>query len=283
MSPAAASPLLFQKRCSVAVDSLLVTGLRVQLTVEKTLTKHPNTCEVKISNLSESTRRQMAKAGAKVVLSAGYDNTIERIFSGVARTTDHTHERAEWLTVVQCGDGETEFCFARVSESFQPGAKVSDIIESIATYLGVGKGNVSQQLADSSTLRGAIEQYAQGYVAHGNASTELDKVLKTAGFDWSIQDGELQVLKPGQPSKEAVVLLSPSTGLLGSPEHGAPNKHGKPSLLKCKSLLQPRFTCGGTVAIQSQSVSGQFRIDKLKHTGDTGGDGWYSELECSPL
>ena len=274
--------VLFARRCQVAVDDVLVDGLRVQFDVSKSLTKHPNTCDIKISNLSESTRRQMKSRRALVRLMAGYEDTIAQIFSGAARTTDHARESAEWVTHIQCGDGETQFVFSRVSESFAPGASVADIIARIASRLGVSAGNVPAQLA-ARGFRGNLEQFAQGYVAHGKASTELDKIMRSAGFEWSIQDGALQILKPDQATKKQAVLLTPDTGLVGSPEHGAPNKKGKPSVMKAKSLLQPSIHPGGEVSIQSRSVDGHFRVSKVKHTGDTAGGHWYTELEAHPL
>lgn len=274
--------LLFSRRCAVVVDDLLVDGLRVQFSVEKTLTKHPNTADVKITNLSESTRRQMRKKHAKVVLSAGYDDTIARIFSGQARTTDHARQGPEWETHIQCGDGEVQFRFSRVSESYGPGAALGDIITSLGRSMGVDLGNVREQV-EAGGFRGNVDQFAQGYVAHGRASTELDRILRTAGFEWSIQDGALQLLKPGQTSKRQAVLLSPETGLVGSPEHGAPDKKGKPSVMKCKSLLQPSIVPGGRVELRSQNVQGQYRVEKVKHTGDTAGGDWYSEVEARPV
>lgn len=274
--------VMFSRRCRVLVDTLQVDGLRVQFEVTKTLTKHPNTCDIKISNLSEHTRKQMKKRRAKVILLAGYEDTVAQIFSGTARTTDHVREGAEWVTHIQCGDGEVAFKHARVSQSFSSGATVSGVVTGIANSLGLGAGNVQEQLS-AGGFRGNIEQFAQGYVAHGNSSTELSKVLDTAGFEWSIQDGALQILKPGKTSKRQAILLSPDSGLVGSPELGAPNKKGKPSVMKAKSLLQPGLIPGGEVAIKARSVDGHFRLEKVKHTGDTAGGNWYSEIEGHPL
>jgi len=265
------------------VNDLLVDGLRVQFKVEKTLTKNPNTAHITISNLSEDTRRKMRKRHAEVVLSAGYTDTVAQIFSGTARTTDHVRKEASWETVIQCGDGEVQFRAARVSQSFGPGTKVADVIAAIARSTGLKLGNALEQ-AQSGGFRGSLEQFAQGFVAHGKAATQLDKILRSAGFDWSIQDGALQFLRATETAKNQAVLLTEGTGLIGSPEHGTPDKKGKPSVLKAKALLQPTLKPGGRVEIRSRAIAGaQFRIEKVTHTGDTGGGDWYSEIECQPL
>jgi hypothetical protein len=51
--------------------------------------------------------------------------------------------------------------------------------------------------------------------------------------------------------------------LIGSPDHGTPDKKGKPSKLIVKSLLQPQIVCGGRIEVQSAAVKGQFRVEKL--------------------
>lgn len=275
--------LLYSKRCAVVVDGLLVDGLRAQFKVEKTLTKNPNTAHITISNLSEETRRKMRNRHASVILSAGYADTVAQIFSGTARTVDHVRKESTWETVIQCGDGEVQFRVSRVSQSFGPGTKVADVIAAIAHSTGLKVGNAVDQ-AELGGFRGGLEQFAQGYVAHGKSSAQLDKILRSAGFDWSIQDGALQFLRPSEAAKNQAVLLSEDTGLIGSPEHGTPDKKGKPSVLKAKSLLQPTLRPGVRVEIHSRAIHGsQFRVEKVTHSGDTGATEWYSEIECLPL
>jgi hypothetical protein len=273
--------LLYQRRCVVAVDTLLVDGLRVQFKVVKSLKKEPNSCELTISNLSKATRSTMRKTRAAIILSAGYADTVAQIFSGHARTTDHKRNGPTWETLIQAADGEVQFQANRVSESFGPGTKVADVIAKLAGASGLNPGNVLEA-ARAGGFRGNLDQFAQGYVAHGKAATELERIFKSAGLEWSVQDGALQVLKPGATSTTKAILLSPTTGLIGSPEHAAPDKKGKPSPLKCKALIQPQFKPGVRVAVQARDVQGEYRIVKVTHTGDTHGPAWYSELEVRP-
>lgn len=272
---------LFKRTCSVIVDGLKVEGLRVQFVVKKTLTKNPNTLDLKIKNLSERTRGAMAKAKASIVLTAGYPGNAAVIFQGDSRTIDHVRDgdSADWITHIQCGDGERAYQFARFTESFAPGTSIADVIRGAARALGVNTGNLEQALA-SGGFRGNLTQFAHGYTAHGKASAELDKLLKTAGLSWSIQNGALQLLKGDAPASGQAVLLSPSTGLIGSPDHGAPDKKGKPSKMLIKSLLQPQIVCGGRVEVQSAAVKGQFRVEVLEHSGDNMQGEWITKIEA---
>jgi hypothetical protein len=270
---------LFKRVCSVIVDGLKVEGLRVQFSVKKTLTKNPNTLDLKITNLSERTRGAMAKAKAAVILTAGYPGNAAVIFQGDARTIDHLRDGAEWITHIQCGDGERAYQFARFAESFAPGTAIADVIRACARALGINTGNLDEVLG-AGGFRGNLTQFAHGYTAHGKASAELDKLLKTAGLSWSIQNGALQLLKGDAPAKGQAVLLSPTTGLIGSPDHGTPDKKGKPSKLIVKSLLQPQIVCGGRIEVQSAAVKGQFRVEALEHSGDSTEGDWLTKIEA---
>ncbi len=249
-------------------DGILVEGLRMSFKVEKTLTKNPNTCELTITNLSAERRAQLQKHGVRVILRAGYKETVAQIFSGDARTIDHSHDKASWHTKIQCGDGERAFQFARFSETYAPGARVSDVIRDVATALGLDVGNA---VAQTRALTGPLDSFVTGYVAHGRASNVLDELLRSVGLTWSIQDGALQVLSSTEAVPGEGLLISASSGLVGSPEYGNPEKKGGPAPLIVKSLLQPTARCGALIALESESHRGTYRITKLSHSGDTAG------------
>lgn len=273
---------LFRRVCSVTVDTLKVDGLRICFSIKKTLTKEPNTLDLKIYNLSKSTRSAMKKAGAKITVTAGYQNEFGMIFAGDARTVDHTHDQAEWVTHIQCGDGELAYRFARCSGSFASGTSIKDVIRHAVKSLGVNSGNLEDAL-QSAKFRANLSQFIHGYTAHGKASGELDKLLRSAGLTWSIQNGALQVLQGTAPAKGAAILLSPSTGLIGSPDHGTPEKIGLPPVLKVKSLLRPAARCGGVIEIHSEDVNGQFRVNQLEHTGDSANGDWFTNFEATSI
>jgi hypothetical protein len=274
--------MLFDRRATVVVDGVRVEGLRIAFRVSKSLGKEPNTMDLTVTNLSASTRASIARTLAPVVLSAGYADSEAVIFRGDARTVIHTHEGVDWNTRVQCGDGERAYAFARMSESFAPGTSIVDVVRKCAAALGLNVGNLPDMLARGS-FRGDLTQYAHGYTSHGRASAELDKVLRSAGFEWSIQDGALQVLKGTAPVQGDAVLLSPDSGMIGSPDHGTPAvKGGKPPI-KVRSLLQPTIRCGGVVEVRSAGVQGQYRVAKVEHTGDTHGAEWYTTIEATQV
>lgn len=262
---------------TVSAQVTKIENLRVSFKVTKSLTKDPNSAEIKVYNLSAATRAKLPGKGAKVILQAGYDQTIEQVFIGDARIIESKQEGPDWVTSIECGDGARAAASSRVSTSFAGGTKVADVITKIGKTLKIDLGNLSD------VARGVKGEFVQGYAAHGSSIKELDTALKAAGFELSIQDGALQVLAPGAVTTEQVIVLDSSSGLIGSPEMGSGDKKDKPPFLKAKSLLQPALKPGRKVHIKSIQYDGNFRVSKVEHTGDTAGQDWYSELELQAL
>lgn len=284
------TPALFGRRCRVIVgrpqvdtrvlapDAVEVEGLRVQFKVTKTGTKEPNTAEVSVWNLSPETRAAVQMKGAKLIVVAGYTETFRQVFSGDVRTVDHVRDGAHWVTKFQAGDGERAFRHARVSEAFAPGVAALDVARRLAVLLGLDPGNLTGEVAVTAVT------FTQGYSARGKVSGELSRLLGALGLEWSIQDGRLQVLAPGEAVPgETAIELSPSSGLIGSPEHGSPDATGKPGVLKVKSLLQPDLRPGCRFSLVSDAATGGYRAGRVDHAGDTAGGEWYSTVEATPL
>jgi hypothetical protein len=269
----------------------VIEGLRVQFRVKKTVSKEPNECELSITNLAEQSRAALQAQGTKVVVEAGYEGELSQLFSGDSRFISHVREGANWVTKVQMGDGERAYRYAQVSESFRAGTSVATVFAKVAQQLALDIADAVAFVRSNTT-----EQFTHGYAASGKASKEIDRLLSGRGFEWSIQDGKLQVTKAGKAVVGSAALLSPTTGLVGSPAYGSPEnskdhvpfegstpkRDKKGQILKAKSLLQPSIKPGGKVRLDSASVKGIFRVQTVVHTGDTAGQDWYTELDLLP-
>lgn len=260
-------------------------GLRIQFKIEKHPLLAPNTADISITNLSDGTRRQMKDFGAETELRAGYraqEPQLPILFRGQARTIDHVRKGSEWTTRIQCGDGEIPFRFADVAASFKPGIATKDVVSSMADRLkglGVDTSAFASQLG---SVLFPLPQFVKGYATQGNALQEIQKLLGP-GYLVSIQSGELRLLDSRNPSSKEAVVLSPSSGLLGSPEHSSPDRNGLPSVLKVKALLLPHLEPGDPFILQGVSIKGTFRAETVSHTGDTHGGDWSTDIEAWEL
>ncbi len=247
--------------------------LRMAFSVEKSGASSPNKAELTVYNLNE-THRQSLKETQPCIIEAGYVQQLEQIFSGDISYAASNKESTAWVTKIQLKDGGEKYASARINKSFGPGTQLTAVLNQAAKALGVGLGNSSTAFND--IVRG-LKQFTKGVAVSGKVSDILDKYVSTAGLQWSIQDGQLQVLKPEETTQQQVLLLSPTSGLIGSPELG------EKGIVKARTLLLGGLVPGRRVKFESLTVTGFFKLERVRHYGDTWGTDWYSELEAKPL
>jgi hypothetical protein len=268
---------LAQDYARVSGDVVEISDLRVKFKITKSLAKDPNTAEVVVYNLAETTRARMQKQAAKVVVRAGYLNTVGQIFVGDSHSIEHTREGSDWVTKIQCGDGARSLTQARVSQSFGAGSTVNDVVGAVGKVAGF---DVTQLLGAGKLKALQQRQFTGGYAAHGPAGDVLDRLLRGAGVEWSVQDGKLQVLERGRGSTERIVELDSTHGLVGSPTYATAEKRGRKAVLKFKALLSSEIRPGRRLAFTSAEFGGVHRVLKVTHSGDTHGGEWYTEGEA---
>lgn len=267
---------LFNRVCSVQISSRLITDLRMSFKVKKKLKKGLNNLELKVYGLSGDTRRQLAKEGEFVQLIAGYDPDPETIFTGDAMQVYSYKEGTEWITVLESSDGIRKKRESRTSRSFSKGTPVSTAITKVAGDTGYGIGNAVEQLKQGN-LKGGLTSFVNGFVAVGSAVDEMDKMIRNYGYDWSVQDGQLQIIKPDGVVDNDIVLLSEETGMIGSPEVSDND------FVKVRCLIQQRLVPGRAVQLVSEQYDGIYRIEETDFVGDTHGNDWYADLELSAV
>lgn len=272
------------------VETLLITELRVSFSIEKDTGATPNKARINIYNLSADTRARLSKLSqAQVTLHAGYTDTVARIFDGQTRKgatgIQHAKTNTDWVTRLECGDGEAAFTQKEFTGSFAAGTPVTKVATALADALGLGRGNLEAAMRAGSFRQG-ITEFPHGLAVNGRASEELVKLMKTLGLEASIQDGQLQVLRPRETLGGQAVLLNKQTGLLGTPSYGS-SEEGKeekgPPTLKVRSLLQPALRPGVQVRVESEAVRGAFKLKSVTHNGDSRSGDWVSECLCTAV
>ncbi len=254
----------------------LPNQLRIAFKVKRDRKPDPNKAEVQLYNLSAETRAGIKK-GQLLTIEAGYAGTFAQIFQGDVRTISHMQTNADWITKLTAGDGEDAHRNARVSESFGPKTKVSRVLSKLIDAYGLKAGNAKSVINEKA----AIQEYLQGKSLNGRACEQLDRILADVGLEYSIQDGALQVCEIGKAVNAPAVLLGPESGLVGSPEMAEEGKDKK-TVVKCRSLMQPKIIPGRLVDLQSETRKGLIRVNEVSHEGDSFAQApWYSIIEGS--
>lgn len=311
--------MLFDRVASLVIGSAggegkELSGLRIAFDIEKGATESPNKSTVRVWNMAEATKKLVETVGNVVILKAGYVQDIgaATIFSGTVTRSTTMRDGPDWVTELELRDGFLEFRDAKVGVSYPPGAKTMAVASDLAGKFGLPVRALPDGLEE--------KEYAGGFSFVGRTRDGLSKVCEFQGLEWSIQNREVQIIEKGGVYRKQAFVLSPDTGLIGSPEpesktmtdeksakvgsssngETASAKAGKsaqrlkagkatqkasdkPSLkvqgYTATSLLQPLMEPGGYVQLKTRDIKGAFfRIEQVKHSGDTHGDAWFSEL-----
>lgn len=281
-----------------------LSGLRISFSIQKGATKSPNKCLVKVYNCKPETREKISIIGNVLVLKAGYekDAGLITLFTGNVSRSLTTRQGPDWVTELELIDGLIEFRDSKTSFSFDAGAPVLQVLKSASSGLGLPV-RVFPDGIESMT-------YPEGFAFVGRSRDAMDKACQKAGLEWSIQNREVQIIKKGGVYKQKTYLISPETGLIGSPERESKTMTDKAAAkrgitssqagvstvtktndlgeqkellqiagYKIKTLLLPMIEPASYVQLKSRDINSQFfRVEEITHTGDTHGQEWQSEI-----
>lgn len=266
----------FRRAVALTIGTVTrIEDLRVSFRVVRNVRKEPNTADISIWNLSETTRSSLQDRGLTLLLEAGYQDDLKSLYLGDISKASHRHEGPDWISSIQSGDGLT-LSASRYLRSFSQGTAVKEALRGILTSLGAAAEQALAALTRGD-LAGAEEQLINGIALAGPTPEEIQKLAASAGLEFSIQDGQIQLLDKGKATADEAVFLSPTTGLIGSPQPG------EKGIVRARALLNGAIRPAGRVVIDSSLINGVFRVEKVEHSGDNFGGDWYSDIEAKPL
>jgi hypothetical protein len=254
-----------------------ITDLRVQFRVRKDLHKSPNTCDVTITNLSQTTRSDLETKPLNVQLEAGYDDVYRFMFLGDLRFAMTKLDGPNWHTLLQLGDADCHYKWARMNKTYGSNTSVKTVLRDAAKSMGLA---LPKNVEDDPDLN---EVFKNGELAHGPTREELTRYLAPYGYSWSIQNGQLRILRDDRTHADTYKEINEENGMIGSPEFGSPPRSGLPPHMTVNMLLYPELTPGDKVLLTSKVKTGFFRIENVEHSGDTHGQAWTTQVEIRPV
>lgn len=257
----------FGRACTLILgkggNGIKIEHLRMAFNVKKTSDDQPNTASISVYNLNPDNQTLLIKEWADIQLFAGYKDNQRLIFSGQIRTATPKVQGTDRIVTIESGDGDREILRGFINKTLRKGCTADQVVDQCqAAMFGVSTGH-KDRLNTS---------YSRGRVLSGRAADILTKQAKQDGAQWSIQDGQLLLLKGGNVRPNAAWLINKDTGMIGSPE---PTQDG----VKVTTLLNPAYLIGGLAKIESLVYEGGVRIESIEHAGDTHGAQWSSTLE----
>lgn len=283
----------------IQTDVLTVSNLDMSFKISKSFKNTPNTCELTIYNLNKNHRDQLGEADdTRVEISAGYEGEDIRgsiaaaagfggvrqpvafglLFAGDIRDISSSYDGEDWATSLDSADGEKSKRKARINRSFPPGTTLPIVMREAGIALGLGLGNLNVTAADPSLrMVEASPVFLHGVTLSGNAWKEFDRIVKSAGLEWSIQDGVIQLSRYDEPLQDFTIRLSPDTGLLGSPTVSSKG------IAKIRTLMIPDLVPGRGIILESENANGPFLCKVCTYSGDNFGGSWYVDIEAAQL
>lgn len=239
-------------------------GLRLAATVKLTSSRQDNVTEITAYGLEPATCAAIQAPGALCRVLAGWRGIDGRgqpsqIAAGrVLPATWRGPVRAggDWVSKWSVTDGGLDIRDVIVSESWRGEVGATEVLDRLITVSGLSRGEVRL---------GKEARWARGYVAAGTIRNALAAVARVTSSVIVVQDGAVQAWPIGGVRRTSGILLSPSSGLIDTPE---PLDGGA---WRLRSFLLPGTRPGDGLRVESPEVTGTMRVLDVLHDVDTEG------------
>jgi len=240
--------------------------IKIDFQITKGISSKSNTARISIWNLTESHRNSMGKEFDKITLKAGYippgdSGNVGVIFKGDVRDVEHQRDGADIVTIISCGDGQKALLRSNISKTFPKGTPTKDVVEEL--YKQMEKEGIDR--GEWKFPENMPKETKRPYSMCGSCRRELDTLGRSNKFYWSLQNETLEIV-PGDSYIGGVVLLTPETGMIGTP---AITDNG----VRVSALLNPEIRPNRRIQIKSQTLEmnaadGMYRVSEVTYSGD---------------
>ena len=243
--------------------------LRVQFSFEKTDLETPNTGKISIWNLSPAHIAELERTNCIASLNAGYGAKRPLVFAGLVIHCETEDDGADKCTTLEVEDSLVSLRDTYVTISYSGKINAKTILDDVANQMGV---------AVTYSYNAEFTDLPNGYSYVGQARNVLTIICKTSNLVWSLQNGVLQIKKPGDTLSRQVFVLSASTGMVGTPRRitstATDDSKADDSGWEVDYLMNTAINIDDYVYLQSEKATGYFRVYSVKVEGDTHGANW---------
>lgn len=244
-------------------------ALHISFSVQKQELESSNTAKVQVWNLNKQNLATLEAENCFLLLKAGYGNTLPVILSGTVSHTSTRKDGSDMLTEIEVVDGLMEVRDTWVSMSYAGLVNTKKILDDTAAQMG---------LTVTYSYNATFADIPNGFSFVGQAKNALSKACAVSGLEWSIQNGILQIKKPGDVMNREVYVIGPETGLIEIPERvqiSSSDDAGTPQMgYDLVYLLNGAIGVGDYVQVQSKYLTGFFRVYSLEIDGDNLSGAW---------
>lgn len=276
-----------------------LSALHFKFSIKRGDLQTPNSIDVRVYNVSDQTivgitGSKSEAEFSRLILQCGYGDNVGVLFDGTIKQFRRGRENAtDTYLDITAADGDRAYNYAVVNTTLAAGSTPDDHVNAALAAMapapfGITKGYVPPLPQN---------RLPRGKVMFGMARDSIRQVASAQRMNWSIQNGQLQLVPLDSYIYTEAVVLNSETGMIGMPEQ---TQNG----VRVKALINPQFQSGRAVQIDERSVQraryglspqdqvmqgfipevnvtdGIYRILYAEHQGDTRGNEWYSDLIC---
>ncbi len=272
-----------------------VSDLRCVFKTKASIDTIAQTCTLVVYNMNAATEKEIIEEGFQIAIFGGYDEgqygqvyigDVVQIFRNRENGIDY---RLEIIAIAGAKEYCSNFVKSTMAAGSTPREQVNQIAKSADRKLSVGE--VSEELQKNPLPRGKV--------LFGTPAKYLrDMCIWNDANFWSGADGKL-VLKTVEQviPEDQVIVLTPTTGLVGTPAYSDDGIH-------IKMLLDPRVVLQSLIKIDNDIIhrqamqfsadgkqnanainqnmifdkDGEYQVFTVEHSGDTYGDEWITSV-----
>jgi hypothetical protein len=264
--------------------ALDVSNLHCTFEIHKARGKQGSYATCRIYNLNAKTENRLINEGDRLIIEAGYESgQYGKIFDGQIVWPSRSRENGtDYILTLMAIDGDHVLNGCFISKTVNRGLNQRKVIETVAN--DAEEKTPVAKISDNLSS----QELPRGKVFFGSAYQYLKDACRGNAASFYIEDGQLNVTKLIDVADDEAIVLSPETGLIGSPEQ---IMYG----VSFKCLLNPNIKLGTLVQLKDVEVNeiqaspGDnvtpidddwiYQAYEVVHTGDTRGETWYTQVQ----
>lgn len=257
--------------------------------IDKSQESSLNTSFIEIYNLSDDTVNfinQLAGLGAVCKFSAGYADRQELLLLANLEAMYDEFEGTDRVTRLEFSEGGTIVIDSLFSKYYQRGTPIDSIVNDLIDGLNLTKGRIDRV--------GKVLQ--KNIYLQGKTWDQIRIIAEEVGFKVSIQDMAVNFVSTNKNVIENMRVgreINRFTGLVGEPKavfdnSGKSKRNVVASLqstfteaasgVEIKVLLDGQLRVGSLFRLNTEKISGEYRVTKVVHSGSFEGNDWYTKV-----
>lgn len=207
----------------------------------------------------------------QLIISAGYTShggALPIFIGHIQPFTGVSLKRSGGQVIIEVSavDSGGNFAQSNLAISMNGPTTSTQLLVLLAAKIGLPLGPQSEALP--------VVSFPRGFTHGGPTRLAMDRVCKAINASWFIRDGLIVVTEKGKSTQETAPLLTPQTGLIGSPERIEGGRK-----VRFKALLNPGIAVRRQVMVKAADVDGAYIMQRVRHYGSNYIDDFTTEGE----